>query len=113
MTKMELLTATEVGAKLKLSESTIWNWQYGRKTAPEGFPSSVKVLTSVRWRDSDICEYIAGLPFSKFGCIKPTNQQLQALKLRSDVESTSYLDTPSRGRGRPRKVSVVLKGGAT
>lgn len=113
MTKMELLTATEVGAKLKLSESTIWNWQYGRKTAPEGFPSSVKVLTAVRWRDSDIYEYIAGLPFSKFGCIKPTNQQLQALKIRSDVESTSYLDTPSRGRGRPRKVSVVLKGGAT
>ena len=79
----------------------------------KAFLLQLKFLTAVRWRDSDIYEYIAGLPFSKFGCIKPTNQQLQTLKLRSDVESTSYLDTPSRGRGRPRKVSVVLKGGAT
>lgn len=110
---MELLTAIEVGEKLKLSESTIWNWQYGRKPAPEGFPSSVKVLTAVRWRDSDLYEFIADLPFSKFGCIKPSNQQVQALKLRSEVESTPYLNAPSRGRGRPRKVSVVLKGGAT
>ena len=84
---MEFLTAIEVGEKLKLSESTIWNWQYGRKPAPEGFPSSVKVLTAVRWRDSDLYEFIADLPFSKFGCIKPSNQQLQALKLRSEVES--------------------------
>jgi predicted DNA-binding transcriptional regulator AlpA len=113
MTKMELLTAIEVGEKLKLSESTIWNWQYGRKPAPEGFPSSVKVLTAVRWRDSDLYEFIADLPFSKFGCIKPSNQQLQAFKLRSEVESIPYLNTPSRGRGRPRKVSVVLKDGAT
>ena len=110
---MELLTAIEVGEKLKLSESTIWNWQYGRKPAPEGFPSSVKVLTAVRWRDSDLYDFIADLPFSKFGCIKPSNQQLQALKLRSEVESIPYLNTPSRGRGRPRKVSVVLKDGAT
>ena len=109
---MELLTAAEVGTKLKLSESTIWNWQYGRKAAPAGFPPPVKVSSAVRWRDSDICKFIAGLPFSNLGCIKPTSEQLQAFKLVSAVDSTPSLSALSRGRGRPRKIAVTLKGGA-
>lgn len=109
---MELLTAADVGTKLKLSESTIWNWQYGRKAAPAGFPPSVKVLSAVRWRDSDICNFIAGLPFSNFGCIKPTDQQIQSFRLISAVDSTPSLNSPSQGRGRPRKIAIALKGRA-
>jgi predicted DNA-binding transcriptional regulator AlpA len=109
---MELLTAAEVGTKLKFSESTIWNWQYGRRAAPTGFPPPVNVSNAVRWRDYDICKFIADLPFSKLGCIKPTSQQLEAFKLVSAADSTPSPSTPSRGRGRPRKIAAVLKGGA-
>jgi predicted DNA-binding transcriptional regulator AlpA len=37
MQNLELLTAVDVAKLLKISESSIWNWQYGRKTPPPAF----------------------------------------------------------------------------
>ena len=101
---MELFTAAEVGSKLRLSESTIWNWQYGRKAAPAGFPPPVKMCGAVRWRSTDICNFIESLPFTDFGRIKPTEQQLSAI---TKASTGSFVTAPVRGRGRPRKVALL------
>lgn len=97
MQSVELLAAADVAAILKISESSIWNWQYGRKTPPVGFPPPVKIGTSVRWRSSDIQVFILGLPVTTTGRI-PAPTVLQAAPTKMMV-----LDKPVRGRGRPRK----------
>lgn len=109
---MELLTATEVGAKLKLSEATIWNWHYGRKPAPEGFPPSIKISSAVRWRLSDIDNYISGRPFTTFGCIKSPVELIEESKSILVSTNTHLLNFPARGRGRPRKIATSFVGGA-
>jgi predicted DNA-binding transcriptional regulator AlpA len=111
MTKMELLTAAEVGAKLKLSKDTIWNWHYGRKPAPEGFPPSIKISSAVRWRLSDIDSYISGVPFTTFGCIKCPVVLIEESKKILVSDSTKALNFPARGRGRPRKIATSLARG--
>lgn len=100
MQSLELLDATEVAAILKISKASVWNWQYGRKTPPAGFPPPVKIGTSVRWRSSDIHVFIQGLPFSTTGRI-PVPGVVQAAAAKVVV-----LDKPVRGRGRPRKVQT-------
>jgi len=97
MQSVELLAAADVAAILKISEASIWNWQYGRKTPPVGFPPPVKIGTSVRWRSSDIQAFILGLPVTTTGRI-PVPGVLQAAPTKVMV-----LDKPVRGRGRPRK----------
>ena len=109
---MELLTATEVGAKLKLSEATIWNWHYGRKAAPAGFPPSIKISSAVRWRNVDIDNYISDLPFTTFGCIRSSDVQSEASKSILLGARNSVLNLPKRGRGRPRKIAGSLSGTA-
>lgn len=108
----ELLKAAEVAQKLKLSEATIWNWQYGRRTAPAGFPTPVKMCGAVRWRGQDVDNFIKGLPFSDFGCISPSESQLSAVKNMADSGARGHSSrAPIRGRGRPRNVTV--EGGAS
>lgn len=97
MQSLELLDAAEVAAILKISESSVWNWQYGRKTPPVGFPPPVKIGASVRWRSSDIQLFIQGLPFSTTGRIPVPGV------LHSVPTKVVALDKPVRGRGRPRK----------
>lgn len=99
MQNLELLAAADVAAILKISESSIWNWQYGRKTPPLGFPPPVKIGASVRWRSSDIQVFILGLPLTTTGRI-PLPGHLQPSM------TTVVLAKPIRGRGRPRKVQT-------
>lgn len=97
MQSLELLAAADVAVILKISEASIWNWQYGRKTPPLGFPPPVKIGAAVRWRSSDIQMFIAGLPPSTTGRI-PSPVQVQA------TSNTLVLIKPVRARGRPRKL---------
>ena len=99
MQSLELLTAAEVAVILKISEASIWNWQYGRKVPPVGFPPPVKIGASVRWRSSDIQAFILGLP--------PTTTGRIPLPGLAPASSTAVVLTkPVRGRGRPRKVQT-------
>lgn len=97
MQVLELLAATDVAAILKVSEASVWNWQYGRKTPPFGFPPPVKIGASVRWRSSDIQAFILGLPLATTGRIPLPGQPPAA-------PGPVALDKPVRGRGRPRKM---------
>jgi predicted DNA-binding transcriptional regulator AlpA len=103
MQSLELLTAADVAVILKISEASVWNWQYGRKAPPVGFPPPVKIGASVRWRSSDIQEFIKGLPHTTTGCI-PLPGLVQA------TPPTVVLTTPVRGRGRPRKNQTGASG---
>ena len=97
MQSVELLAAADVAVILKISEASIWNWQYGRKTPPLGFPPPVKIGASVRWRSSDIQAFILGLPLTTTGRI-PMPGLVQA------TPTALVLVKPVRGRGRPRKI---------
>lgn len=99
MQNLELLAAADVAAILKISEASIWNWQYGRKTPPVGFPPPVKIGASVRWRSSDIQVFILGLPLTTTGRIPLPG-------LAHAAPATVVLTKPVRGRGRPRKVQL-------
>ena len=102
----ELLKAAQVAQKLKISEATIWNWQYGRRAAPVGFPTPVKMSGAVRWRGKDVDNFIVELPFTDFGCIRASESQLSAAKNTADSGTLGHsLRAPIRGRGRPRKVA--------
>lgn len=103
MENLELLAASDVAAILKISESSVWNWQYGRKTPPFGFPPPVKIGASVRWRSSDIQVFILGLPLTTTGRI-PVPGQLLPMK------TTVVVLKPVRGRGRPRKNQTGASG---
>lgn len=103
MQSLELLTAAEVAVILKISEASIWNWQYGRKKPPVGFPPPVKIGASVRWRSSDIQEFIKGLPHTTTGCIPVPG-------LAPATPTTVVLTKPVRGRGRPRKNQTGASG---
>ena len=103
MQNLELLAAVDVAKILKISAASIWNWQYGRKKPPPGFPPPVKIGTSVRWRSSDIQEFIKGLPPTTTGCI-PVPGLVQA------TPTTVVLTKPVRGRGRPRKNQTGASG---
>lgn len=96
MQSLELLTAAEVAVILKISEASIWNWQYGRKTPPVGFPPPVKIGASVRWRSSDIQEFILGLP-------PTTTGRIPVPGLAQEAPISVVLTKPVRGRGRPPK----------
>lgn len=103
MENLELLAAADVATILKISESSVWNWQYGRKTPPFGFPPPVKIGASVRWRSSDIQVFILGLPLTTTGRI-PVPGQLLPMK------TTVVVLKPVRGRGRPRKNQTGTSG---
>ena len=103
MQSLELLTAAEVAVILKISEASIWNWQYGRKTPPVGFPPPVKIGASVRWRSSDIQEFIKGLP-------PTTTGRIPVPGLAQTTPATVALTKPVRGRGRPRKNQTGASG---
>jgi len=103
MQSLELLAAADVAAILKISEASIWNWQYGRKTPPIGFPPPVKIGASVQWRSSDIQVFILGLPLTTTGRI-PLPGLAQA------APATVVLTKPARGRGRPRKNQTGASG---
>ncbi len=100
---LELLAAADVAAILKISEASIWNWQYGRKAPPLGFPPPVKIGASVRWRSSDIQVFIQGLPHTTTGRIPMPGQA-------AVPSPTTFLDKPVRGRGRPRKIPIRTLG---
>lgn len=100
---MELLAAADVAVILKISEASIWNWQYGRKAPPIGFPPPVKIGASVRWRSSDIQVFILGLPLTTTGRIPMPGHAPAA-------SPPIVLDKPVRGRGRPRKVPIRTLG---
>lgn len=51
-----LLTADEVAAQLGISRSTLFNW---RSTGSHPTPRAVKLGSHVRWRQSDIDEFIS------------------------------------------------------
>jgi predicted DNA-binding transcriptional regulator AlpA len=99
MQTLELLTAVDVAKLLKISAASIWNWQYGRKKPPPGFPPPVKIGTSVRWRSSDIQAFILGLPITTTGRIPQP-------ELAPPAPPTAVLLKPVRGRGRPRKIQT-------
>ncbi|MBP9058703.1 MAG: hypothetical protein KBF98_00140 [Rhodoferax sp.] len=103
MENLELLAAADVAAILKISESSVWNWQYGRKTPPFGFPPPVKIGASVRWRSSDIQVFILGLPLTTTGRIPVPGQLLP-------IKTTVVVLKPVRGRGRPRKNQTGASG---
>ena len=103
MQSLELLTAAEVAVILKISEASIWNWQYGRKTPPVGFPPPVKIGASVRWRSSDIQEFILGLP-------PATTGRIPLPGLPQVAPTALVLNKPVRGRGRPRKFQTGASG---
>ena len=103
MQNLELLAAADVAAILKISEASIWNWQYGRKTPPFGFPPPVKIGASVRWRSSDIQVFILGLPLTTTGRIPVPGQLLP-------IKTTVVVLKPVRGRGRPRKNQTGASG---
>lgn len=109
MNHLELLTLIEVATKLKASKYTVENWHYGRRAPPPGFPPPIELGTALRWRSTDIDAFIAGLAYSNFGCIKPTDSQLSAIR---KVATSPFVPAPLRGRGRPRKTAVEFKGGA-
>lgn len=99
--KMELLTASQVAGLLGSKENTIWNWQYGRRPAPVGFPPPVKIGALVRWKSTDIHAFMAILGYTKTGRIVHADQN-------SFVNKSVTESVLRRGRGRPRKVSTVL-----
>jgi predicted DNA-binding transcriptional regulator AlpA len=100
---LELLAAADVAVILKISEASIWNWQYGRKAPPIGFPPPVKIGASVRWRSSDIQIFILSLPLTTTGRIPmPGNAPAASPPI--------VLDKPVRGRGRPRKIPTRTLG---
>jgi predicted DNA-binding transcriptional regulator AlpA len=103
MQNLELLAAADVAAILKISEASIWNWQYGRKTPPIGFPPPVKIGASVRWRSSDIQAFILGLP-------PTTTGRIAVPGLAQATSTTVVLTKPVRGRGRPRKNQTGASG---
>jgi predicted DNA-binding transcriptional regulator AlpA len=99
MQNLELLAAADVAKILKISAASIWNWQYGRKKPPPGFPPPVKIGASVRWRSSDIQAFILGLPITTTGRIPQPELVQPAL-------AAVTLLKPVRGRGRPRKIQT-------
>lgn len=101
MQNLELLTAADAAAILKISEASVWNWQYGRKAPPLGFPPPVKIGASVRWRSVDIQVFIMGLTPATTGRIPAPGQANLSPMLVA-------LDKPVRGRGRPRKIQFVV-----
>ena len=103
MQSLELLTAAEVAVILKISEASIWNWQYGRKAPPVGFPPPVKIGASIRWRSSDIQEFIKGLP-------PTTTGRIPVPGLTQTTPPTVVLTKPVRSRGRPRKNQTGASG---
>ena len=103
MQSLELLTAEDVAVILKISGSSVWNWHYGRKKSPVGFPPPVKIGASVRWRSSDIELFIAGLPPSTTGRIPMPG-------LPQAAPRALMLVKPVRGRGRPRKNQTGASG---
>lgn len=103
MQSLILLAAVDVAVILKISEASVWNWHYGRKSPPVGFPPPVKVGACVRWRSSDIQVFIQGLPPTTTGRIPSPTPQKEALP-------PLILVKPVRGRGRPRKVQAGVLG---
>ncbi len=99
MQNLELLAAADVAKILKISAASIWNWQYGRKRPPPGFPPPVKIGPSFRWRSSDIQAFILGLPITTTGRIPQP-------ELTPPAQATAVLLKPVRGRGRPRKIQT-------
>ena len=53
-----LIDCFKVSEKISFSSSTIMNWAYGRKPAPDGFPSAVKISNRLLWVESDLDEWI-------------------------------------------------------
>mgnify|MGYP003409870669 CR=1 FL=1 len=100
---LELLAAADVAVILKISQASVWNWHYGRKAPPLGFPPPVKIGASVRWRSSDIQIFIQGLPLTTTGRIPMPG-------LAPATSPTVALDKPVRGRGRPRKIPIRTLG---
>ena len=99
MVVTSLLTAAQVAAILQVSESSIWNWQYGRKAAPADFPPPVKLAGLVRWRDVDVDNFVCGMPPAKTGRIPSVAATEKVARL--------VCTSPVRGRGRPRKTAVA------
>lgn len=55
---MELLTVEEVAARLRISQRQVW-----KLLASERLPKPVRLSRSVRWRKSDVDEWV------RLGCI--------------------------------------------
>jgi predicted DNA-binding transcriptional regulator AlpA len=99
MQSLELLDAVAVAAILKVSESSIWNWQYGRKTPPVGFPPPVKIGT------------IGAVALIGHSCVhsgaadsRPPGEFRTRNCSQPHLPQVVALDKPVRGRGRPRKM---------
>ena len=92
MNNLELLSIDDVACIFKISKETIKNWLYRPDTHafPPGFPLKVDFMGLVRWRSSDINEFIKSLNLIPF-----------------QSQSKSYETKGVKGgRGNPRKSAI-------
>jgi len=83
--QLPLLLNTELLAKITgFAEQTLRHWANKTRKPPAGWPEPIRIGRNVRYRTSQIIEWIEG----------------------SAVPNTEFKEpafTPKRGRGRPRK----------
>ena len=81
-----------VARALNFSYSTVRKWTYKQSPRPAGWPDTVKVGRSTRYRRMDIEAWINGLGAIEFANATPSVNEIK------------------RGRGRPRKILVPVEG---
>lgn len=93
-----LIDCIKVSEKISFSSSTIMNWAYGRKPAPDGFPSAVKISNRLLWVESDLDEWIDSMKAFPKQISGGRGVQPETLKEAADLVK--------RGRGRPKTKAV-------
>jgi predicted DNA-binding transcriptional regulator AlpA len=112
---MKLLTKYDIAEIIGKRVRTIENWLNGYQTTPEDFPEPIKIGNSIRWRDSDVEEYLNSLPllkrFSKTeNYIISNESKTQQKKLFNHINGKNSSEpVAKRGRGRPRKIQAACK----
>jgi predicted DNA-binding transcriptional regulator AlpA len=95
---MQLKTLFDIAFKTQFARATIEHWAYGRRPAPAGFPSPIRVGRQLRYIEEEVDAWISSCAASR------TGQPVQVDAARVDAA------IPARRRpGRPRKAEVALR----
>jgi len=101
---MQLKTLFDIAFKTQFARATIEHWAYGRRPAPAGFPSPIRVGRHLRYIEEEVDAWITSRAAARPG-------QEQATQLKDTATASS---TPGRRRpGRPKKAEAAATMGVT
>ncbi len=83
---MQLMTAEDIGTMLKLNPNHVRD----RLTKTAGFPDAFRVSGALRWRESDILDWLESQSVSP-----KTRQSRKPVRHSKKVENSSRRDPPS------------------